>query len=167
MSTKTFPHIFASSALAVILSAALISPVLAGPREQAKRIHDRLVGTPPSAACLDQLEAKVSGGDANGAAMDAITDTSATESDACTGKDFYRVTLKNFITPWTNEEQTVFAPLNDYTATLIGIVRDDYDVRFNWYGGSPRPYDVRQLKPGNNWPAASFEAWLRIVEESC
>ena len=33
------------------------------------------------------------------------------------------------ITPWTNEEQTVFAPLNDYTATVIGIVRDEYDFR--------------------------------------
>lgn len=38
---------------------------------------------------------------------------------------FYNVTLKNFVTPWTNEEQTVFAPLNDYTATVIGMVRDD------------------------------------------
>jgi hypothetical protein len=33
--------------------------------------------------------------------------------------------LKNLITPWTNREQTVFAPLNDYTATVIGMVRDD------------------------------------------
>jgi len=39
------------------------------------------------------------------------------------------VTLKNFITPWTNEAQTVFEPLNDYTATVIGIIRDDYDFR--------------------------------------
>ena len=29
------------------------------------------------------------------------------------------------MTPWTNREQTVFAPLNDYTATVIGMVRDD------------------------------------------
>ena len=38
---------------------------------------------------------------------------------------FYSVTLKNLVTPWTNREQTVFAPLNDYTATVIGMVRDD------------------------------------------
>ncbi len=37
---------------------------------------------------------------------------------------------------------------------------------FNWYGGSPRPYDVSGLKPGNNWPAESFEQWLGIVEAS-
>ena len=39
------------------------------------------------------------------------------------------MTLKNFATPWTNRDQTVFAPLNDYTATVIGMVRDD--VPFN------------------------------------
>ena len=38
---------------------------------------------------------------------------------------FYSVTLKNLVTPWTNREQTVFAPLNDYSATVIGMVRDD------------------------------------------
>jgi hypothetical protein len=38
---------------------------------------------------------------------------------------FYSVTLKNMATPWTNRDQTVFAPLNDYTATFIGMVRDD------------------------------------------
>ena len=42
---------------------------------------------------------------------------------------FYSVTLKNFATPWTNRDQTVFAPLNDYTATVIGIVRDNKDFR--------------------------------------
>ncbi|MEJ0008508.1 MAG: hypothetical protein WDM77_19635 [Steroidobacteraceae bacterium] len=29
--------------------------------------------------------------------------------------------------PWTNRDQTVFAPLNDYVATFIGMVRDDAD----------------------------------------
>jgi hypothetical protein len=33
------------------------------------------------------------------------------------------------VTPWTNEEADVFAPLNDYTATVIGIIRDDIDFR--------------------------------------
>ena len=31
--------------------------------------------------------------------------------------------------PWTNRDQTVFVPLNDYVATFIGMVRDD--VPFN------------------------------------
>jgi hypothetical protein len=127
MSATIFPHKFACSALAVVLLTALASPVLAGNREQAKRIHDRLVGTPPSAACLDQLEAKITTSGATAAALDAITNDGV--DDNCIGQEFYRVTLKNFITPWTNEEQTVFAPLNDYTATVIGIVRDDTDFR--------------------------------------
>ncbi len=38
---------------------------------------------------------------------------------------FYSVTLKNMAIPWTNREQTTFAPLNDYTATFIGMVRDN------------------------------------------
>ncbi len=48
--------------------------------------------------------------------------------------DFLRVTLKNFVTPWTNREFDVFAPLNDYTATVIGIVRDGVDFRRILYG---------------------------------
>ena len=39
------------------------------------------------------------------------------------------MTLKNLVIPWTNRDQTVFAPLNDYAATVIGMVRDD--VAFN------------------------------------
>ena len=35
----------------------------AGPREQAKRIHDRIVGVPPSAAVLTSMEASITGGD--------------------------------------------------------------------------------------------------------
>jgi hypothetical protein len=31
--------------------------------------------------------------------------------------------------PWTNRDQSVFVPLNDYTATVVGMVRDD--VPFN------------------------------------
>lgn len=36
----------------------------------------------------------------------------------------------------------------------------------NWFGGRPRPYDPRGLKPGNNWPAESFEQWLDVVRGS-
>ena len=91
-------------------------PAKSGPleRAQAKRIHDRLAGVPPSAAVLNQMEALILANDELGAANLAM------ENPA-----FYNVTLKNFVTPWTNREQTVFAPLNDYTATVIGMVRDD------------------------------------------
>lgn len=37
---------------------------------------------------------------------------------------------------------------------------------FNWFGGKPRQYDVTGLKPGNNWPAESFEDWEKLVKDS-
>jgi hypothetical protein len=86
----------------------------AGPREQAKRIYDRLTGTPPSGAVLDALEAKVAAGDALGAANQAMTAPS-----------FYNTTVRELATPWTNRDQSVYADLNDSTATVIGMVRDD------------------------------------------
>jgi hypothetical protein len=56
-------------------------------------------------------------------------DPVAAANRAMDNPEFYRVTLKNFITPWTNEEQTAFARLNDYTATVIGMIRDNEDFR--------------------------------------
>ena len=37
---------------------------------------------------------------------------------------------------------------------------------FNWFGGTPKPYDVSFLRVDNNWPATSFEEWVGIVAES-
>ena len=99
---------------AVVALVACAAAAHAGPREQAKRMHDRIAGVPPSAAILNQMETEIAGGDAEAAAQIAMDNPA-----------FYSVTLKNLVTPWTNREQTVFAPLNDYTATVIGIVRDD------------------------------------------
>ncbi len=101
--------------VALVAFAALAN---AGPREQAKRMHDRIAGVPPTDAVLGLMEAEIAGGDTQAAALIAMNNPS-----------FYSVTIKNLVTPWTNREQTVFAPLNDYTATVIGMVRDD--VPFN------------------------------------
>jgi hypothetical protein len=109
------------SLLAVLLVIGTSSNAHAAERDQAKRIHDRLAGVPPTATTLDAMEALL----VTGTPADAITAANI----ALSHPDFYRVTLKNFITPWTNEEQTVFAPLNDYTATVIGVIKDDLDFR--------------------------------------
>jgi hypothetical protein len=98
----------------VALAFTAAANVIAGPREQAKRIHDRIAGVPPSAQLLTQMEADIVAGRPIDAANRAL------QSSA-----FYGVTLKNFVAPWTNREQSVFVPLNDYTATVIGMVRDD------------------------------------------
>lgn len=90
----------------------------AGPREQAKRIHDRIAGVPPSATVLEKMVLLLREGNALAAAELALQDPA-----------FYDVTLKNFVAPWTNEAMSPFVPLNDYTATVIGIVRDNRDFR--------------------------------------
>ena len=110
----------AKVAIVVALAALTASSAIAGSREQAMRMHDRLNGVPPTQSVLDSMQADIDGGNAVGAALLAIDDPNGM---------FYTVTLKNFVTPWTNVAQTVFAPLNDYTATVIGMVRDE--VPFN------------------------------------
>jgi hypothetical protein len=105
---------FVKRVTALVALAALAASAHAGPREQAKRMHDRIAGVPPSAAVLAQMEAEITAGRPESAAAIAMDNPA-----------FYSVTLKNLVTPWTNREQTVFAPLNDYTATVIGMVRDD------------------------------------------
>jgi hypothetical protein len=95
----------------------------AGPREEAKRMYDRLTGTPPSPDLLDTLTNEVNSRGLEETAMYIM------DRDAPHSRYFYSVTLKNFATPWTNRDQTVFAALNDYTATVIGFVRDERDFR--------------------------------------
>jgi hypothetical protein len=92
------------------------NPASAGPREQARRLHDRLAGVPPSDAVLTLMAADIQASNPTMAAQRAMSN-----------KNFYDVTLKNFVSPWTNVERSVFVPLNDYTATVIGMVRDDVD----------------------------------------
>ncbi len=103
------------SALCAALAASLALAGSAGAvtRDQAKRIHDRIAGVPPSDAVLTQMAAASS---ADAAAQIALENS-----------NFYNVTLKNLAMPWTNRAKTAFAPLNDYVATVVGMVRDDVD----------------------------------------
>src|SRR5688500_20118793 len=64
---------------------------------------------------------------------------------ATANPQFYNVTLKNMAVPWTNRDQTVFAPLNDYVATFIGMVRDD--VPFNTALSADLTYTVQGVTP--------------------
>lgn len=109
--------------LAVLGLLTLAGSALAGPREQALQIHNRVAGVPPTETVLLQMTSLIEDNDVAGAVDLAMENES-----------FYSVTLKTLATPWTNREQTVFAPLNDYTATVIGAVRDDLDFRTLLYG---------------------------------
>lgn len=108
----------------LVLALFLAGQVSADSRTQAKRIHDRLAGVAPSIKTLDTMEDLVAQGKFIDAAYIAMDN-----------KHFYSTTLVNLITPWTNEARAVFPEdiddgiLNDYTATVIGVIRDDLDFR--------------------------------------
>jgi hypothetical protein len=84
-------------------------------RDQAKRIYDRIAGVPATDAQLTQMTQ----------ATDGVTAALIATNDPA----FFNNTIRNLAMPWTNRDQTVFAPLNDYVATVIGMVRDN--VPFN------------------------------------
>jgi len=94
------------------------SAVPHGAREQAKRMHDRIAGVPPSSADLATMAGHISDGNPILAAEIAAQHPA-----------FYNITLKTHAAPWTNRDQSQFVPLNDYTATVIGLVRDNIDFR--------------------------------------
>ena len=67
---------------------------------------------------------------------------------------FYNNTIRNMAAPWTNRDQSVFVPLNDYTATVVGMVLKDIpfntlltaDILFIGDGTSGEP----AYSPANN-----------------
>ncbi len=107
----------AASVLLILATAAH-----AGPAEQAKRIYERIAGEPPPPAVLTQMTTAINANPGQTGLVNAA-------AIATNAAGFYNVTLKNMVIPWTNRDQTVFAPLNDYAATVIGMVRDN--VAFN------------------------------------
>ena len=136
--------------LSLLLSLGLLaaSASLADSREQANRIHNRLTGVPASYLMLDAMTAAIDGG-SDGAVQAARYAMDGAPGEPASG-DFYTVTLKNWATPWTNEAQDGFAPLNDYSATIIGVVRDEVDFReilagdiiYTGASGGLAPYSV-------------------------
>jgi hypothetical protein len=98
----------AAGALALIGATAFAGPTSA---DQATRMYSRIAGIPPTAAQLAQMTG----------APDAITAALIATNDPA----FYNNTIRNLAAPWTNRNQSVFVPLNDYTATVVGMVRDD------------------------------------------
>jgi hypothetical protein len=107
---------------ALLLLALPFAAAHAGPNEQARRIYERIAGVPPTPTVLQQMATAITNqpGQAGLLAAAAIATSAPT---------FYNVTLKNFAMPWTNRSATVFSPLNDSVATVIGMVRDN--VPFN------------------------------------
>src|ERR1700719_3389885 len=105
-------------AAAVLLLAQLGVSAHAGPNEQAKRIYERIAGEPPAPGVLSQMASAISATPGQAGLLVAA-------GIATSAPSFYNVTLKNLVIPWTNRDQSVFAPFNDYAATVIGMTRDD------------------------------------------
>ena len=146
MNNKTWMKVFVA-----LIALGSVATANAGAREQAQRMHERLAGVPPSAADLTAMEAMINANNAAGAANLAMDNV-----------NFYNVTLKNFAAPWTNRDQSVFVPLNDYIATVIGMVRDGED--FSTLLSEDRTYVGRAgavptgPSPANNQHYAELEA---------
>jgi hypothetical protein len=110
---------------------------------QAARMYNRIAGVPPSATVLANMTAT----DAVSAALMATNDPA-----------FYNYTIRNMAAPWTNRDQSVFVPLNDYTATVVGMVRDDVpfntllsaDLIYIANAGATSTYSLPAYSPANN-----------------
>ena len=149
--------------LVTLVALGLSVPAHAGSREQAQRIHERVAGVPASATVLATMENAIA---TNTATDQVCTDNGVVGADcaayiAMEDANFYGVTLKNFAAPWTNRDQSIFVPLNDYIATVIGMVRDD--VAFNTLLSADLTYVGNGVNPA---PSASDNAHYAQLEAS-
>jgi hypothetical protein len=115
----------------------LATPAFAGDAEKAQAVllYTRLTGAPPNSTDLATMETAIVGG--NMPAAVAV---------ATSAPNFYNVTLRNIFAAESNRDQSVFVPLNDYTATAIGMVRDD--VAYNTALSADILYTVKGVSPG-------------------
>lgn len=110
MRQKLAKNMFLTSVLICSTTAAF-----AAERDQAKKLYSALTGNTANKFQADLYENLIKQ-NKPGEAARLIIDSN---------KGFYNVTLKNFFTPMSNEDRTTFAPLNDMTATMIGVTRDE------------------------------------------
>jgi hypothetical protein len=104
-----------ATACAVVLAVSSTAANAQVTADQATRMYNRIAGIPPNST---ELSAMMAAGSLSAAALIATQDPK-----------FYNDTIRNMAAPWTNRDQSVFVPLNDYTATVIGMVKED--VAFN------------------------------------
>lgn len=104
-------------------------PIVNVPRTKnllrASEIYERLTGakTPIYNPILTQMEERLNGNDAVGAAA-LVTENPL----------FYNITVRNFAGKMSNRDETINFPLNDFTATVIGAVRDNISAKELLYG---------------------------------
>ena len=92
------------------------SSLFAGPADEAKRMYDRITGVQPSIEVLNQMTELVAADKPEEAARIAV------ESE-----DFLAYNLRNLVARWANVDEQMDFPFNDYTATAVGLIRDNED----------------------------------------
>lgn len=95
------------------------------PRGDAQWMLERLTGVkqPADSPLIDQMAAKIQAGDRQGAAEIATAQP-----------QFLNVTVKQTAAKMSSREETIREPLNDFTATFMGVVRDQTDAREMLFG---------------------------------
>lgn len=89
-------------------------------RKRAMMIYNRIAGVkvPTTSPIIDQMLPLVRSGDVVGAAA-IVTDEPT----------FYNVTVRDFAARISNREKSINVPLNDFIATIVGVVRDDLSAQ--------------------------------------
>lgn len=89
-------------------------------RLKAQEIYQRLTGlkTPISNPLLGEMESLLNSNDPVAAAAKATADPS-----------FLNITVRDFASRMSNREEIITVPLNDFTATIIGFVRDNISAQ--------------------------------------
>jgi hypothetical protein len=143
---------FASAALGAIALIGANAFAQSPTPDQATRMYNRIAGVPPSATALSQMTA----------ATDPVTAALIATNDPA----FYNDTIRNLAAPWTNRAQSVFVPLNDYTATVVGMVRDNVpfntllsaDLVYVATAAASSTYNLPAYSPANNDLYAQMDA---------
>lgn len=87
---------------------------------RAQNIYQRLTGTntPIVNPILEEMQKKLDANDPVGASALATSQAG-----------FYNIVLRDFAAKMSNRDETILTPLNDFTATIIGAVRDDVSAK--------------------------------------
>lgn len=104
--------------------------------KKAQDIFQRLTGikTPLYDPVLAQMEARLGQNDPLGAAALATADP-----------HFYNITVRDFASKMSNRSETINVPLNDFTATVVGAVRDEINSQRLLWDNITYVADVKKM----------------------
>jgi len=92
-------------------------------QEQASRLYQRLTGVLPSRPALEEMTSLIAAGNVPGASFRAMEDL-----------NFYKVTLYNMFSAYSNVTENSDTPLSDYTALVVGLIYNNQNFDRVLYG---------------------------------